>query len=94
MLDEIIFYTFELKQMLIVLGYALPPVTIMYNNKLQQLNLDFKQMSDIISKKKSETLYENIHNVYFELMSTYKIIESLEDVHDASKTMYNYVKSY
>lgn len=94
MLDQIIFYTFELKQMLIVLGYALPPVTIMHNNKLQQLNTDFSQMSDILSQKKSDTLYENTHNVYLALMSDYKIINSLEDVHDVSKTMYNYVKTY
>ena len=94
MLDQIIFYTFELKQMLIVLGYALPPVTIMHNNKIQQLNTDLKQMSFLLSQKKGNTLYENTHNVYLELMSTYKIIKSLDDVYEASKTMYDYVKAY
>ncbi len=48
MIDRIVMLTMKLKQALLCLGYELPPVMWMHNNKIKQIHMDLTQMLHVV----------------------------------------------
>lgn len=94
MIDQIVCITMGLKQSLITLGYALPPTMWMHNNKLRQIDMDFRQMSDIMLNRKSEYLFENASNVFTALTSEYSQVTNLSELLREGERVFDYVASY
>jgi len=86
--------TNALKHSLIKLGYALPPPCSIHNNKLKQVSIDFKQMSNVLIGTYNDTLFENATAVLFECTSTYYLIQSLPELVAATIESNRYVSSY
>ncbi len=48
MIDRIVCLTMKLKQTLLSLGYELPPVMWLHNNKIKQIHMDLTQMLRVV----------------------------------------------
>ena len=94
MIDRIVFLTMQLKKKLIRLGYVLPPVIHMHNNKLKQIDMDFRQMSTELARKSSGTLYQNASAVFTTLTGEHLIVSTLGDLLKNVELVYAYVASY
>jgi len=94
MIDRIVFLTMQLKERLIRLGYALPPVMHMHNNKLKQIDMDLRQMSTELTRKNSGTLYQMASIVFSTLTGEHFIVSTLDELLKNSECVYAYVASY
>lgn len=94
MLAKLEHKTLQLKLQLIELGYELPPASVMHSNKLKQIDMDFKQMSNILRGTHSDTLFENATAVLFECTSYSYIIRTLNDLMEATSSASRYIESY
>ena len=94
MLDEIEKSTFRFKKMLIQLGIELPPVTMVFNNKIKQINLDYKQMAMVLTGKYHGSLYKNASDVFLACTATYYTVENLFHLKKALEQSIVYISQY
>lgn len=94
MIDTIIDLTICTKQHLIRLGFGLPPVMHMHNNKVKQLDMDIRQMTEVIANEKKDTLFENASCLFIALTSEYANVQNLTDLLQTSERLHDYVCSY
>jgi HEPN domain-containing protein len=94
MIDRLVFLTKHIKKMLIAMGCELPPVADMFNNKMKQIDLDFRQMAHILTGKYFQTLYENASHVFTFIMTEQYNIRTLKQLLDSSERVYTYIANY
>lgn len=94
MLHTIANLTSKLKERLIELGYELPPAASMHNNLLKQIDMDYRQMSYILTLKRFETLSENVSNVGLACTAEFMSVTSLPELLAATERIFTYVSSY
>lgn len=80
MLDRLLSSTSQIKQQLILLGYALPPVVVIHNNKLRQVKEDYGQMSMLLLGKRHNTLYEDAQSVMEHITAEHFMVNNLNDL--------------
>ena len=94
MIDRLIVLTGKIQQHLIQLGFDLPPVVDMHNNKLKQINMSFMQMSEVVANRKSTLLFTNASYVFTAIMAEHAYITNLKDLLTLTERIYSYVSSY
>ena len=94
MLNAIEKSTWRLKLKLIELGYELPPPSVMHSSKIKQINMDYKQMSDVLLGECSETLFRNAQNVILECTAKYYVIQNLDQLLLATTQSCLYLSNY
>lgn len=94
MLKEIEDITFRLKFRLIELGVALPPPGIMTISILNQINMDFKQMSHELLGISSPLLFKNAQSVILNITGKYYLIDNVQQLWVALKKCLKYIESY
>jgi|MDSY01.1.fsa_nt_gb hypothetical protein len=94
MIDRLVVLTGKIQHHLIQLGFDLPPVVDIHNNKLKQINMSFMQMSLVIANRTSPLLFTNAANVFTAIMAEHADITSLEDLLTLTERIHGYVSSY
>ena len=94
MIDRLVFLTRRIKEMFIGIGCELPPSTVMYNNKIKQIHLDFRQMSQVITGTYYHTLYKNANHLFTYVMTEQYKIQTLNELLVASERVHNYIATY
>jgi hypothetical protein len=94
MLDRIVLLTRRMKELLITLGCELPPAATVFNNKMKQLNLDFKQMARLLTGEYGPTLFENASRVFTFIMTEQYNIRTLKQLLCASERVHSYIATY
>lgn len=94
MLDNIETNTEKIKVYLIQLGFFLTPPIRIHTNKLTQINEEFKEISNILTHRYAETLFENVNRVAIAITTKYHLIASLEDVNRIIQEIQQYIEDY
>lgn len=94
MLDRIVYMSDNIKYHLIQMGFELPPVVNMHNNKMKQMHMNFKQMAQVICKRTSPLLFDNAAFVFTAIMSEHANITNLQDLLEMTEKIHAYVSSY
>ena len=94
MIDRLVFLTRRIKEMLIQLGCELPPAAVMFNNKMKQMDLDFRQMAQVLTGKYFKNLFENATHVFTYIMTEQYNIRTLKQLLVVSERVYTYIASY
>lgn len=94
MLDRLILLTGKIQQHLIQLGFDLPPVVDIHNNKLKQINMSFMQMAEVVASRKSPLLFTNAAYLFTAIMTEHTYITNLHDLLTLTERIHSYVSSY
>lgn len=94
MLDHLVKTTSELKRVLIFLGYALPPVVFLHNNKLRQIKEDYEQMSIIFTGTKHKSLFLDAEHVIEHITTRHTRISNLHELLRNNTLTLSYLKGY
>jgi len=94
MIDRLLFLTKRIKEMLIAMGCELPPVTVMFNNKMKQLNLDFRQMAQVLTGQYFGTLYDNASHLFTFIMTEQYNARTLKQLLHDSERVHTYIANY
>lgn len=94
MLQELEDTTIRLKYRLIQLGVELPPAALMTVSLLKQIDMDFKQMSQIIVGSHSPLLFANAETVLLQTTGQWQPIRNLNDLLQACSKAIVYIESY
>ena len=97
MLSAIEKSTWQLKLKLIEFGYELPPPSVIHSSKIKQINMDFKQMSDILLTEHGDgrkSLFTNAQNVLMVCTAKYHVIQNLDQLLLAINQTCFYLSSY
>lgn len=94
MIDRLVFLTKHIKEMLIAMGCELPPATTIFNNKMKQLNLDFRQMAQVLTGQYFDTLYENASHLFTFIMTEQYNTHTLKQLLHDSELVYAYIATY
>jgi len=86
--------TIALKLKLIELGYALPPASVMHKNKLRQIDMDYKQMANILLGSSQPTLFQNATAVILATTARYYNIQDLQQLARLTAQTCLYVSNY
>lgn len=94
MLTRLTCLSSKLKEALIKLGYALPPVVNIYNSKIKQLDFDFKQMASVVAEKRTDYLYTNAETLFRAITAEHFHIKNLTDLLASTEKTLGYILSY
>ena len=94
MIDRLVFLTRRIKEMLIGIGCELPPAATMSNNKIKQIDLDFKQLARVLTGNYTHTLYANASLVFTYIMTEQYKIDTLNDLLCVSERVFAYIYNY
>ena len=94
MLQELEDTTLRLKCRLIELGIELPPAAVMTVSLLKQIDMDFKQMSNVITGSHSPLLFNNASSVLLQITGEWTPIHNLNELSRACSTAVEYIEAY
>jgi|TARA_B110000967_G_C18756434_1_gene495570 hypothetical protein len=94
MLQELEDITIKFKLRLIHLGLELPPAVRMTISLLKQIDMDFKQMSNVISGSYSTNLFTNAETVILQTTGQWHPIHNLQTLMAATVGAERYIRNY
>lgn len=84
----------HLKMRLIKLGFALTPPASIHNQRLKQLQSDFKEIAERLGGVSNLTIYQHSQYVFLQCTGKWFLIRNLEDLLLASKETNLYFEHY
>ena len=96
MIDRIAVLIMRLKQSLLELGYELPPVMWMHNNKIKQIDMDMKHILQVVfpAINRNQELFANATTLFTGLTAEHCSIRSFVDLATVAQSTCDYISSY
>ena len=94
MLRELLSLTLKIQSYLEKIGIVVSKKLVLPTNKITEINVHFKNMSDALSSEANDSLFENVETVVGAITASYYRIETLDQCLCAIRKCHKYTQKY